>query len=316
MKVDWLEGTVKGKRTADILEYLRQWLGEFQELPHGNYGYARSAIAVGSGRVYWHDQRVDMGVHVSLPSTAISNLGLNPVSLLCEFLGYGVDFTRIDLACDDTKGILNLDEIERAVRCTDYVSRWHKVKRIEDIVDGKSSGRTYYFGSSSSDATIRIYDKAAERRAAGENFVGDWIRVEIEAHNKRAHKIAEHIATHQGDWQAWAAGLIKGYLDFKIPSADSNKSRWLTASWWDELLGFTSKERLTFSVGVRTIEDIESWFDRQLAPSLCALQVVKSKDGLSEMISKASYRLKEQHIAMINLALSYHEGARESKRST
>jgi phage replication initiation protein len=306
VKPDWIEGTILKKNLADVLGYLHELLGDFQELPRGMMGYNHAAIVAGSGRVCWDDKRDDMGIHVSLPATAITNLGYNPVSLLidlCENLG--MRLSRLDLAADDLKGTLNFDAIENSVRCVHFVSRWTKVRRFEEIENGQSLGRTYYFGSPSSDTQIRIYDKAAERRAAGENFVGHWIRVEMQLRDERAHKAAEHIVKHPDTWQVWAAGLIKGYLDFKTVSSDSNKSRWLTATWWDDFLGRVSKERITFSRDIPTIERVQEWFDRQLAPSLCAMQTVLGADTVSKMIASNSSRMKAKHRAMIDLARKY-----------
>jgi len=310
VKPDWIEGTIKKKHLGGVLEYLHELLGDFQELPRGNYGYNHAAIVAGAGRVFWHDERNDMGVHVSLPATAIVNLGYNPVLLLADLYEQGMmEFTRVDLAGDDLKGTLNFDVIEKSVRSVHFVSRWNKVRCFEDIENGESLGRTYYFGSPSSDAQIRIYDKAAQCRAAGENFVGHWIRVELQLRDERAHKAAEYIVKHPDTWQTWAAGLIKGYLDFKIASSDSNKSRWVTTAWWDDFLEFASKERITFSRGIRTIENVKEWFDRQLAPSLCAMQTVLGADAVSEMIERSAPRMKAKHRAMIDLARLYQKPA-------
>lgn len=310
MKVDWVEGTILDRHFKIVLDDLGELLGDFQELPRGMMGYNHAAIVLGSGRVCWNDTRDDMGVHVSLPATALANLGMCPVSLLFVLSEkFGMKFTRIDLAGDDLKGVLNLDTIDKSVRDVHFVSRWRKVKRVEDFENGEGQGCTFYFGSPSSDTQIRIYDKAAERRAAGERFVGHWIRVEIQSRGERAHAVAEYILKHPKTWQTWAAGYIKGYLDFKILSGDSHKSRWATAVWWDEFLGFASKERLTFSVGVRTIEDVARWCDRQLAPSLCALRAVVGEDKFSDLVSRGASRLKPKHLAMIDLALAYQKAS-------
>ncbi|CAG0964697.1 hypothetical protein ANRL3_01111 [Anaerolineae bacterium] len=251
-----------------------------------------------------------MGIHVSLPPTVFSNLGINPASLLIDLYQYGLECTRIDLAADDLKGILNLDVIETSLRAHHYVSRWDKWDKHESFDKVGSLGVTYYLGSRSSAVKIRIYDKAAERRAAGEDFKGLWIRVEIELHKKRAHATGEHIVAHPNNWSVWAAGIIKGYVDFKLASADSNKSRWLTTGWWDEFLGFAAKERITFSVGIRTVEDLQRWYDRQLAQSMKVLQKYYGKEKFAKMIASPAVQLKEKHRAMLELAESYkrHNG--------
>jgi phage replication initiation protein len=301
MKPDWLEGTIHTVHYQAALDSVKELLGEMQELPYGQHGYSHGAIVVGSGRVYWHPERSDMGVHISLPPTAMANVGKHPVELLIDLFNLGVEFTRIDLAGDDLKGILNLDTISEFTRSRRYVSRWHDWS----YNDNSEGGRTYYYGSPTSESRLCIYDKAAERSAAGQLFVGHWIRVELRLKGKRAQKAAEYIVSHPDDWQPWAAGLIKGYLDFKIPSTDANKSRQESAPWWDEFLGFAVKERITFSVDVRTIEDIQEWLDRQLAPSLCALQTVVGAEKVSAMIASNAHRMKPKHHAMIDLARGY-----------
>jgi phage replication initiation protein len=205
------------------------------------------------------------------------------------------------LVKNNLKGILDLDTISAFTRSRSYVSRWQEWSYNEN----STGGRTFYYGSPTSETRLCIYDKAAERCAAGQLFVGPWIRVELRLKDKRAQKAAEYIVSHPDDWQPWAAGLIKGYLDFKNPTADQNGSRWPTAPWWDEFLEFAAKERITFSVDVRTIEDIKAWFDRQLAPSLCALQTVVGAEKVSTMIASQSHRMKSKHHAMIDLARSY-----------
>lgn len=288
-----------------VLENLCNRVGDMQILPRGMMGYNHAAIVAGSGRVCWDDLRGDMGVHLSLPATALANLGVSPVSLLIDlYQNFGMKFTRIDLAGDDLKGVLSLDEIGKLTRAKNYVSRWDDWSFNEN----SKGGCTYYYGAVQSKVRLCIYDKAAERCAAGEDFKGPWVRAELRMKQERADKAARYIFDHIDAWQEWAAGLIKGYIDFKIPSADSNKSRWVTAPWWDEFLGGVSKERLTFSRGVRTIEESVAWFDHQLQPTLCAMQIVLGRDKVSDMIAGGARRMKAKHLAMIDLELAYRRG--------
>lgn len=75
MKIDWLEGTIIGKLVDRVLSDLQKILNGWQELPRGGYGYEFAAIVCGSGRVYWSRARPEMGVHISMPSSAIDVSG-------------------------------------------------------------------------------------------------------------------------------------------------------------------------------------------------------------------------------------------------
>lgn len=66
-------------------------------------------------------------------------------------------------------------------------------------------------------------------------------------------------------------GSLKQYLRFILPIADRNQARWPTAPWWSELLSNVEKLQLTIEKEDKTIEDMISWVDRQISPTLSAI---------------------------------------------
>jgi len=305
MIIDWIEGTILNRNTKSVLDDLRalfrcDWIA----LPKGMYGYASAALVYESGRVLWGGSD-DMGVHVSLPSSAISLSGFDPISLLVDLRKLGMRFTRVDLAADDFEGILNLDSIEHCTKNGLFASRWRKWLYNED----SGGGRTWYYGDSQSDARMRIYDKAAERRGAGEDYQGHWVRVELRLKDERADAAVSYIIQHLDGWHGWACGVIRGYIDFKDDSSsDSNATRRKTALWWDRFLQSASRQRITVPIEVRTIDDVARWFEHQLAPSVCVLRTVFGEDKFTDMVTAGSSRWRSKHLSMIDRALAYGSG--------
>lgn len=296
MTIDWIEGTVLGKSFDHVLSELQKILNGWRELEHGGYGYEFSALVCGSGRVYWSRARREMGVHISLPSSAIDVSGYNGESLLLLLCGLGARFTRIDIALDDMAGMLDLDVIANAVDESQYVSRFKKWTFIKN----SEGGRTYSFGSRSSDSFVRIYDKAAEQKA-----IGHWIRVELELKRDRANSAADFILKNPDTWRERACGWLLGMIDFKTPCNDANKSRWQSAAWWLKFLRFVQKARLIIYRAERTVEDLREWIEAQVTPSLFVLLDVLGWECVLRMIGEASGRLKPKHLAMIDSASAY-----------
>lgn len=82
-----------------------------------------------------------------------------------------------------------------------------------------------------------------------------------------------------------------------MPSTYQNKSRWPTAEWWNELLENVEKLQLTIKKEAKTIEDMTSWLDKQIAPTIAT--VLKAQQGdmswLRKIILKGSTRLTQKH---------------------
>lgn len=295
MRIDWISGTITDRPISETLATLNEIFSGWLDLEFGNYGYECSAIVCTSGRVYWSNVRPEMGVHFSLPSSALDICKIDTVSLARRLVGLGTKFTRVDFALDDTTGILDLDVIGKHARAGHFVSRWKRNRVWEEFENGQSLGVTYSFGSRSSESYLRIYDKAAEQ-----NTVGHWVRVELELKDERADTaLKELLALPVEAWGEKVSSWLFGLLDFKIVSSDSNKSRWQTAEWWLKFLGSVKKSRLYVSHAEPTFDGLKGWIDRQCLPSLFVVMMKTGKEELFRDIAYASDRLKPKHLAML-----------------
>ena len=280
-RVDFLEFTVPAGAFYDLVGLLP---GGLVPLERGWRGYTSSAlVAGGKGRLAWSVDREDMGVHCSLGAEALAVFaGLDPrwgdvagmLAVLRDELGGHV--TRVDVAWDDKEGALDLDVMEAAVNEGSFTSRWRGGHTWKGWGD-KAGSQTLYFGSGKSDTMLRCYDKRAERLSKGHEVSEDhWLRVELQLRRKRADAAAEVFQGAKVDPRAvfrHLAGILRGYLEFKVPSvSDSNKRRWEPAPWWVSFLGDVEKARLEVDAAVRTIGHVKAWVSNQVAPSLALLE--------------------------------------------
>jgi DNA relaxase NicK len=303
VKIDWLEGTIVDMPIAQALNQLHDIFPDWQDLDHGGLGYECSSVVLDKGRIYWSGARPANGVHFSLPPSAIELSEKDHEQFARELLSIRGKISRLDLAADDTMaGILDIETIKEAVDKRYFISI--AKKQPKEIVDHEGEGRTFYFGRGQSKTIIRIYDKAAERRAAGKMFLGHWIRVEMQLRDERADSAIRYILDHPEEWQAQAAGWLLSSLDFKIPSDDPNKSRWETAPWWLAFLDHTSKERIYISKRVQTIDDLVEWIDNQVGPSLLVVKTVFGTVALSDIADRALPRMKDKHMKYIDQGLA------------
>lgn len=309
--VDWVQATFKNVSVDDLITHILNLdLDEFRDIDYGQYGY-RKCKRLDEIAVYY-DGRDDMGIHLEMSGQgcrlyeALSK-DKKPWSLLFGmFLDMGASFTRVDLAIDDFKGYFKIDQIVRKIKRGELVSKFRKARSMEsiEIKSGESKGMTIYYGSSKSRIQIRMYEKDFERENAGcelEEDITIWNRTEVQSRDERAQKIAE-VITKGEDIGDVVAGILNYYLRFVVKGKDANRARWRTAPFWEKFLNGVDKLRLTEKAPDRTVEKMEQWLERQVAPSLAVL--MEAYDGdvgrLYEMIRRGSERLKDKDLEMID----------------
>lgn len=309
MQIDWVSVTFK---SADALHKIVSLCGDFVELERGGMGYSNSGLVWGSGRVYWNVARDDMGVHLSLSSSALAMAaasGFDTLSLVKMFrLDWFGEFTRIDFAVDDKVGLLSLDTIIACVRSRWYVSRF----KSWQLVENSGGGRTISFGSRSSASYLRIYDKRIEQMQKSvrdasidvSSLPDSWVRVELELKGKRATASVDALlSVSPGGLGVLVSGWIRSLLEFKVEDLDLNKSRWNVSCWWLEFLDFVEKVILVVPPVVVTIERMRGWVISQVAPALCVLRAVFGVDFLDSVADGGGYRLKSKHLRLLDLNL-------------
>lgn len=152
-------------------------------------------------------------------------------TIFTEVLNHPEDcrLTRIDIAYDDSKGVLDIDQICDQTRNEHFTAR---AKRYEVIYS--NGGNAVYFGSKASNILIRFYDKAKER-GYSESDIPHWIRCELQIKDENAFGFITKLQDQT--LQELYSGVLKNYLTFRDENpTDSNKRRWPESDWWAQFL--------------------------------------------------------------------------------
>lgn len=233
--IDWLTVTSKCDSVHTMINILGMSDVSWEHKESYMNGYPFRCSFNGINILY--GAREDMGVCLTMSGTgcrAFETYSIMKgtgswIQILILFVSdpRSYNITRLDIAFDDHTGILDIDEIKDDTDDHNYVSksRWWKVEY-------GSEGCTIYHGSPQSNVRIRIYDKAAERGYQDDTH---WIRVEIMLRDTNAANTVSLILAHAKIAPVFC-GILRNYLTYRIPSGDSNKSRWPLAEYWERLL--------------------------------------------------------------------------------
>lgn len=317
--VDWLTFTVttsKYENGSHVLaaeytpeEVIRNFLGMepglFQDAGYGILGYNRvlrfNDILVcyePRENEYFHD----MGVCVSMSGKgcrafeAMSSYKPSPFLALFQLLEDtpGSHVSRIDIACDDRTGALDMDMIIEKVHHNEINSRM-SARSVLVSWDGlDKNGATVYIGSSSSAFRLRIYDKALEQGTREH-----WLRVEMVMRAEQANAFVHQVVKGTPVGRLAAQVLNDKFLF--IERDDTNISRCSVCSWWAAFVGsleylhLVTRPELQQSVG-----RIERWVVDQVAPSLSVLVETFGVQHLVEIALSAADRLTDRQKALIS----------------
>lgn len=243
--IDWFTGTSNFDSVNDFIELLGMsdpsiaW--EYKEAYMNGYPFRQSF----GGIHILYGGREDMGVCLTMSGQgcrSFESYGHGDwFGLLAHFLESGCNITRFDLAYDDHTGVLPLDQMLDDTIDHCYVSK----SRFWQVVQG-STGTTIYHGSPQSKIRFRIYDKALERGLLDGTH---WVRLEMQLRDKNASAMITEILTDLNVGRCFL-GVLRNYLTYRVPSEDSNRSRWPIADYWQQLIDGVSIVRLWTAPGV------------------------------------------------------------------
>ena len=177
-------------------------------------------------------------------------------------------FARLDLACDDTDGILDIKQILR------YTERYQFVCKSKcDPMVVRMREEAAYFGSPKSDRRLRIYNKALEQ-----GIDAHWIRCEMQLRNDNATSLyLNYINGYRGRVGAMAAAELNGYLRFfEVPKgmtaieikAHDNAHRYKSARWWLKFVATVETLRQLHLPGNEYTYEVLSRYVRQTHSSV------------------------------------------------
>ena len=311
--IDWLTFSVKKDDPSEVIrEYLGLDPALFQDTGYSLLGYNKvlrfSDICVCyEPRENKHFQ--NMGICVSMSGNgcrafetmsklgAKDKQGTQSVAFPALFQLLTADETanvsRIDIACDDREGYLNMDEIIDRTRSNEINSRLLR-RTINFSLNGKDkAGATVYIGAPSSEFRVRIYDKALEQGVAGH-----WIRVELVMRSANANAFVEDM-TNSENVGKLAAQVINDKFSF-IERDDSNISRCTVCDWWQNFVDELDKVRLVSrDVIQHGVERIRSWIENQVGPSLYVLMKTMGIIDIYNIAASSAGRISAQQEALI-----------------
>ena len=308
--VDWLTFSVKEQDPAKVIrEYLGLDPELFQDAGYGLLGYNRvlrfSDICV-CYEPRENDFFRDMGVCVSMSGNGcrafetmskLTQAGQDSVfPTLFQLLAADetANVSRIDIACDDREGFLNMEEIVEKVQASEINSRMTKRSVIVSFDGTQRSGSTIYLGAPSSDFRVRIYDKALE-----EGVDGHWIRVELVMRHKNAAAFVEQMNSAPSVGKL-AAQVVNDKFSF-IERDDSNITRCTVCGWWRSFVDELESVRLVARCVVQhSVERIENWIESQVGPSLAVILNTLGWPHLFELARAAAGRLSARQLSLIS----------------
>jgi phage replication initiation protein len=307
--VDWVEWTDKGRSVEAVCA---EFPGEWVNLAQGALGY-RGGRQNDSGVRVLYDGTPEMGVHVTASGEACRRLEeLGVVRDWARFLATfsadrkpvdrGRRLCRLDVAVDETLGLLDVDRCYAEAQAGHTVSRWRKARLVEgefSIAHPDQQGRpTLYLGSKkTSDAFGRIYDKAEEQ-----GVEGHWHRVEMVTRDQRARDLGAHLAING---LASFSGVLRGYLEFKVEGTDSNKWRWTTAEWWEKFLQGAAKTQMTRAPKpAPKLEERMYNMERQHGATIAAAAEVWGIDELVRIAQRGKKRWRASHRLLVAEAMA------------
>lgn len=200
-------------------------------------------------------------------------------------------FKRLDIAINDTAGILDIADLGRRAGTDDCQSLFAKVERMSstetkrsEVVDEKyGEGLTLYLGSMKSEIYFCIYEKDYEQYIKNGIPIEDADvknRFEIRLKDQRAYVAIMEYITNE-DIEEIAFGIINRYVCF-YDEKDKSKdiSEWKIEERWAWFMGNgRDKLKLTMQPEPYDIEKTRRWVVNQVAPSLSLLNKIDNFDG-------------------------------------
>ena len=212
----------------------------------------------------------------------------------------GYNVTRLDIAYDDTDGLLDIAKIKTAAEKRNYIAR-SKVGTITNSFDDELDAISVMFGSKKSEYYVRFYDKAAER--GGLNY--HWVRAEQVLKHDLALAFLK-LGNEMSIGEKYA-GILLNYLRFvKASATESNKSRWVTEKWYQKFLGDCKRISLYTKKDVDyNMSRLEHYLQHQCGNSIETYIKCLGIDGLKKLLAEKTSKLTPDQRRLIE---SYSNG--------
>lgn len=301
--IDWLTFSTKIWSVQDLKNILCLSDVSWELAEYGRYGYKRKEVFNGVNILY--DGRLnadgidDMGVCIEISGQGCRTLEtfggvdwLQLLSFLMEDLNE-CNITRLDLAYDDHTGILDKLQLKLDTDDGFYRSRFQTWE-----VRYGNRGFSIYHGSVQSQVRVRIYDKAAERGLLDGTH---WIRVEIQLRDDNATGAARAFLDRKEIGSVYS-GILANYVVYCEESSDTNKSRWSTAAYWNELLQGAASIHIAAAPGIEyNVFHLEAFLRDTAGGALQTWIQIFGLDSLPALLKDRKGKLNPKHKKLLDL---------------
>lgn len=326
ISVDWLSWTLSEPfDVASALSLMGYAMEDFQVLPVGMNGYRSQIRHCVHPISVQYEGNEGMGIHVDVSGSAVPDLiahyresrmvnvpfggkaydasGFDSTvfsDLLADISSNG-HVTRLDLAIDDLGArYYTLTELHNTLSDGLYVSKFRNWKELVTHQNREVCGHTIYLGSRSSEIMVRVYDKQLEQSGKGSPVAYPWVRWELELKKERACQAAQLIIDGHSIAEV-SVGVLSNYL--RLVELDNTRiDRCSVSQKWLLFLDGISKLRLYLPKPARTLDEMKTWLNRQVAPSLATVLLCEggSMDYVYSLLDSGASRLKKYQSDMVH----------------
>jgi hypothetical protein len=327
VSVGWLSCTWVGyfSTVAEFTAWAAAFVGELVMVPRRWRGY-EVVYAGEHGTLLGVRVREDdaLELHLDAPAAVLEGLDHDALYALALTVAlHARNISRLDVTLDDWCKVITpagLDVLTSGGSDPYALNKDQMVTRAEQSdfrrSKGPTGGDTWYLGSTSGEARLRVYDKA--RESQGEV---DAIRWELQLRGKRAKDalvslvLEAHCSLGGGplpldgggaalaeQMGTWAAQQLVRFVDFRDRSADSNVSRCPRLIWWAALVLDAEKARPVVVPPPLTVERMHEYAGKALpswlatlADSAAAVSGLSPEEWTAEMLSLGRSRRSPRH---------------------
>ncbi|MBP9886972.1 MAG: replication initiation factor domain-containing protein [Leptospiraceae bacterium] len=191
---------------------------------------------------------------------------------------YGINYisgiTRIDIAYDDTTGLIPMSRIYKWVRNRQVKTRLNYARpqyKISLKTGKRTEGFTWYLGERENSLFIRFYDKAAMQRELKiklEDEVTICNRMEFELKDKLANELfSKYVSEPDFDFREF----FQDKISFKwrsIEPKEPHKERIEDADEWAEFMHFCEPHKLSLPKDRYNYDTLRIYMEKKVASAL------------------------------------------------
>ncbi|WP_270747813.1 replication initiation factor domain-containing protein [Leuconostoc lactis] len=324
VQFDWVSLTFPDLTSKQVIDdVLRLQENLFLERPTSQNFYTREMAFAGEKNIYIQDfapiknpetQAIEQKFGTTLYLTgkgtrlfekALLEQNMNWRDFFEKARLYRGHLTRLDIAINDKWGLLNMNDLVKAVQEKRF---WSKSKSYA-VHGNDDDGWTVDFGKSP--FVIRAYDKHKEQ--ANKGYDTDVkTRVELELHQDKAEYILDEWLNHDKKLVDITFDILYTYLWFTNEPIDaqklkSDKVREVIEQTvepmpaWSLLTALGNRLKFVRQPKKQSVERIEKWVLQSVVPSLAVLKKTGHWHEIIEAINSVELSAEHQKLVEANL---------------